>query len=179
MPTIRLSRRGVLAGSAALGAGLFAPAISRAQSRPVITHGVQSGDIAHDGAVVWARADREANMLVEWATTEGFADPRRVPVLAVGEPTGLAGKIALEGLPADILRQILDTAESFVGVTQREVKKVPLLRGKADWRGAALLIFRPGGMSFDEYFRLEGCDFFEQQARFIAGLSPAMPQMNL
>ncbi len=39
--------------------------------------------------------------------------------------------LSLEGLPADILRQILDTAESFAGVTQREVKKVPLLRGKA------------------------------------------------
>jgi len=39
--------------------------------------------------------------------------------------------LSLEGLPADVLRQILDTAASFVGVTQREVKKVPLLRGKA------------------------------------------------
>ncbi|MGZ8198041.1 MAG: aspartate carbamoyltransferase catalytic subunit, partial [Burkholderiales bacterium] len=39
--------------------------------------------------------------------------------------------LTLEGLPAEILRQILDTAKSFVGVTQREVKKVPLLRGKA------------------------------------------------
>ena len=39
--------------------------------------------------------------------------------------------LSLEGLPADILRQILDTANSFVGVTQRDVKKVPLLRGKA------------------------------------------------
>jgi aspartate carbamoyltransferase catalytic subunit len=39
--------------------------------------------------------------------------------------------LSIEGLPADILRQILDTAESFVGVTEREVKKVPLLRGQA------------------------------------------------
>ena len=39
--------------------------------------------------------------------------------------------LTLEGLPADVLRQILDTATSFVGITQREVKKVPLLRGKA------------------------------------------------
>jgi len=39
--------------------------------------------------------------------------------------------LTLEGLPAAVLRQILDTAQSFVGVTQREVKKVPLLRGKA------------------------------------------------
>ncbi|OGV72494.1 MAG: aspartate carbamoyltransferase [Methylophilales bacterium RIFCSPHIGHO2_02_FULL_57_10] len=38
--------------------------------------------------------------------------------------------LSIEGLPADILRQILDTAESFVGVAEREVKKVPLLRGK-------------------------------------------------
>ena len=39
--------------------------------------------------------------------------------------------LSIDGLPGEILRQILDTAESFVGVTQREVKKVPLLRGKA------------------------------------------------
>ena len=39
--------------------------------------------------------------------------------------------LSLDGLPIEILRQILDTAESFVGVTRREVKKVPLLRGKA------------------------------------------------
>jgi aspartate carbamoyltransferase catalytic subunit len=39
--------------------------------------------------------------------------------------------LTIEGLPAEILWQILDTAQSFVGVTQREVKKVPLLRGKA------------------------------------------------
>ena len=39
--------------------------------------------------------------------------------------------LTIEGLPVEILTQILDTAESFVGVTRREVKKVPLLRGKA------------------------------------------------
>jgi len=39
--------------------------------------------------------------------------------------------LSLEGLPRDIIRHILDTTRSFVGVTQREVKKVPLLRGKA------------------------------------------------
>ncbi len=39
--------------------------------------------------------------------------------------------LSIEGLNRDILTRILDTAESFVGVTEREVKKVPLLRGKA------------------------------------------------
>ena len=38
--------------------------------------------------------------------------------------------LSIEGLPKRILNQILDTAESFVGVDEREVKKVPLLRGK-------------------------------------------------
>jgi aspartate carbamoyltransferase catalytic subunit len=39
--------------------------------------------------------------------------------------------LSIEGLPREILTQILDTADSFVGVTEREVKKVPLLRGKS------------------------------------------------
>ncbi len=38
--------------------------------------------------------------------------------------------LSIEGLPKAIINQILDTAESFVGVAEREVKKVPLLRGK-------------------------------------------------
>src|SRR5260370_2470075 len=39
--------------------------------------------------------------------------------------------LSIEGLPREILTQILDTAESFVGVTECEVKKVPLWRGKS------------------------------------------------
>jgi aspartate carbamoyltransferase catalytic subunit len=39
--------------------------------------------------------------------------------------------LTIEGLPKAILTHILDTAESFVSVGDREVKKVPLLRGKS------------------------------------------------
>ena len=39
--------------------------------------------------------------------------------------------LSTEGLSKDILTQILDTAENFVSVNDREVKKVPLLRGKS------------------------------------------------
>src|SRR3982075_3652518 len=39
--------------------------------------------------------------------------------------------LSIEGLPREIVVQILDTAESFAGVTEREVKKVPILRGKS------------------------------------------------
>src|SRR6476659_6217435 len=47
---------------------------------------------------------------------------------AGGELTHL---LTLEGLPASIITHILDTAEPFVSIAEREVKKVPLLRGKA------------------------------------------------
>src|SRR5215831_19484676 len=39
--------------------------------------------------------------------------------------------LTLEGLPAEVILHILDTAEPFVSIAEREVKKVPLLRGKA------------------------------------------------
>ena len=57
-----------------------------------------------------------------------WLDPRNPQLNKNGE---LHHLLSLDGLPADVLRQILDAAESFVGVTQREVKKVPLLRGKS------------------------------------------------
>lgn len=39
--------------------------------------------------------------------------------------------LTLDGLPCDIVTHILDTAESFVPLADREVKKLPLLRGKS------------------------------------------------
>ncbi|TCP42409.1 alkaline phosphatase D [Rhodovulum marinum] len=101
MTGIHITRRAALAGTAALTSALAIPALSRAASRPEIAHGVQSGDVTHDGAVVWARADRPALIQVEWATTDSFADARRVQALPVGEPTDFAGKLALAGLPSD------------------------------------------------------------------------------
>ena len=39
--------------------------------------------------------------------------------------------LSTEGLPLDVLTHILDTAETFVPLAEREVKKVPILRGKS------------------------------------------------
>jgi aspartate carbamoyltransferase catalytic subunit len=47
---------------------------------------------------------------------------------ANGELTHL---LTLEGLPVEVIRHILATAEPFASIAEREVKKVPLLRGKA------------------------------------------------
>lgn len=43
--------------------------------------------------------------------------------------------------------------------------------------GVALLNFLPGGMSFEDYFQLEGLSPDEQAIRFLLGLSPRMLQL--
>ncbi|MEX2631087.1 MAG: alkaline phosphatase D family protein [Tistlia sp.] len=99
------TRRGFLAGSAAgLGvaaaSGLAMPAISRAATRPLITHGVQSGDPLPGGAIVWSRADRPARMIVDYATRESFAGARRLVGPAALEAGDYTAKVVLRGLPA-------------------------------------------------------------------------------
>ena len=51
--------------------------------------------------------------------------------LQLGPDGRLVHLLSTEGLPAETLRHILDTAEQFVSVNEREVKKVPLLRGRS------------------------------------------------
>jgi len=55
------------------------------------------------------------------------ARPRHPQLNAEGKLTHL---LTLEGLPAEAIEGILDAAEPFVSIGEREVKKVPLLRGK-------------------------------------------------
>ena len=53
-------------------------------------------------------------------------------------------------------------------------KGIPALTAAPLGMGTAFLYFSPTGMSFEDYFKVEGCEEQEQYARFIAGLSPAM-----
>jgi alkaline phosphatase D len=65
----------VASATAATALGTIAlPAFSRASQRPVITHGVQSGDVSTDSGMVWARTDRPARMLIEASTSDSFKD---------------------------------------------------------------------------------------------------------
>lgn len=59
-----------------------------------------------------------------------------------------------------------------------EERGIPALTAAPLGMGVSLLYFKPGAMSFERYFRVEGCDEMEQYARFIAGLSPAMLQRS-
>ena len=58
-----------------------------------------------------------------------MSDRRQNPQLnANGELTHL---LSIDGLPREALTRILDTASSFLEISDRDVKKVPLLRGKS------------------------------------------------
>lgn len=57
-------------------------------------------------------------------------------------------------------------------------KGIPALTAAPLGMGVAFLYFSPGGMSFEDYFKVEGHESQEQYARFIAGLSPAMVQRD-
>jgi alkaline phosphatase D len=106
--TIRIgsaTRRRFLATSAAATAfttigGVVRPLVSRANDRPVITHGLQSGDISTDSGVVWARADRPSRMLVEIATTDSFEDIHNAAFVDALPESDFTAKLLVGNLPA-------------------------------------------------------------------------------
>lgn len=51
--------------------------------------------------------------------------------------------------------------------------RIPAITAAPLGMGAALLCFLPGGVSFEDYFRLEGRDEPDQGLRFLLGLAPA------
>lgn len=53
---------------------------------------------------------------------------------------------------------------------------IPAITAAPIGMGASVLTFMPGGMTFEDYFRLEGQSEEEQLVRFLVGLSPSMLQ---
>jgi alkaline phosphatase D len=100
-----ITRRSFIASSTATGliavSGLAMPGLSRASSRPVITHGLQSGDVDTSSGMIWARADRPSRMVMEVATTESFRDAVQLAPIDALPEGDFAAKRLLEGLPSD------------------------------------------------------------------------------
>src|SRR5678815_4303832 len=93
-----VTRRRFVLGALSTGALACTRGIVRSRT-PRITHGVQSGDVQSGRALIWARCDEPARMVIEWDTTAQFAQPRRVAGPVVGPDTDLAATVALAGLP--------------------------------------------------------------------------------
>jgi alkaline phosphatase D len=84
---------------ASLGS-VASPYLSFAASRPQLTHGLQSGDIAADSGVVWARADRASRLLIEASTTESFKDICCTTFADALPESDFTAKVLLEDLPS-------------------------------------------------------------------------------
>src|SRR6478735_7896422 len=99
--TLRISRRRFISTASAAALGTIAtPYLSRAADRPLVPQGVQSGDVNTDSGVVWSRADRPSEMLVEVSTTESFAKVRALPPIAALPESDFTAKMLLENLPS-------------------------------------------------------------------------------
>lgn len=108
--------RGAVAGGLTAAAGLALPTGATAgpalvrSGRPVLTHGVQSGDVRPGSGLVWVRADRPSRMVVEVTEvtevaefTDGaevpgapgaaFRDARRIPGPVLTPETDLTGRL--------------------------------------------------------------------------------------
>lgn len=114
--TVELSRRRFLvrsgtlaAGSALAGSTVVLAGCSGSDSdapmvgvsdaeRPKMSSGIQLGDVGGDRAVVWARTDRRAQMIVEYDTTDRFAAARRVAGPTASEATDFTSRVELSGL---------------------------------------------------------------------------------
>ena len=94
-----------------------------------------------------------------------------------------------QGIQADSLDSFLEDVDVYVDgldffafdarrmtFAACEAKKIPVVTAAPLGMGAALLVFGPGGMSFEDYFGFAGCDELEMAIRFLVGLSPAMLQ---
>lgn len=92
-----------------------------------------------------------------------------------------------EGVKEDNLDRFLDGVDLYVdgldffvlGIRRKvfaacRAKGIPAITAAPLGMGMSFLYFDPKGMSFEDYFQLEGQPEFEQYARFAAGLSPAM-----
>lgn len=103
----KLTRRHFTASALAAGLPAIAGSLpSRAWARaarqsagPSVTSGVASGDVAGNSAVIWARADRDSRMLVEWATAESFRDAHHFTGPAAIRASDFTAKAVLDGLP--------------------------------------------------------------------------------
>ena len=95
------------------------------------------------------------------------------------------------GVQADNVDAFLDGVDVYVdgidffAITARAMvferchqRRIPAVTAAPLGLGAGLLYFSPDGMSFENYFRLNGVDDEEKYVRFIAGLSPAMLQRD-
>ena len=78
-----------------------APAIiTRDNARPQFPSGIQFGDALATRTIAWARSDRPARLMLEYSTTERFANPVKVRGPLALETSDFVSRVDLTGLRA-------------------------------------------------------------------------------
>ena len=133
--------------------------------------------------------DRAFSRNIGWVTKDEQQRLRRARVAVAGlGGVGGAHVLALSRLGIanfniadfDEFDVYVDSLDFFVLEVRRKVFRrcrelgIPAMTAAPLGMGTAFLYFSPTGMSFEDYFQVDGRDHEEQYARFIAGVSPAM-----
>src|SRR3954447_16504955 len=171
-------------------ASLARPYLSRAADRPLITSGIQSGDVSADSAVIWARADRPARMQVECSALENF---RTIIGSASADalPDGdFTSKVLLRDLPAgqDIFYRVrFEDFDGIAGETQLgHFRTAPAARSNISfaWSGDTLgqgwgIDESRGGMRTYRTMLDNRPDFFIHSGDHIYADCPVERELNL
>src|ERR671921_2940403 len=63
-----------------------------------ITHGIASGDVTNHSVIIWSRANREAQLHVEYDTDSNFPDPKSTNIALANQTTDYTAHTKLQGL---------------------------------------------------------------------------------
>jgi len=101
-----------------------APAVVVSEAeRPKLPSGLQFGDVNADQAIVWSRSDRNAIMVVEYDTTDRFANASRIVGPVATADTDFTTRVDLSGLPAG---QNVFVRVSYVDPNNSKIASEPL-----------------------------------------------------
>jgi alkaline phosphatase D len=190
-----VTRRRLLTGAASATAVtvlIGPPYLSRAADRPLITHGVQSGDVSGGSAIVWGRTDRPARMLVEVATTDSFKDIRQGLFVDALPESDFTAKTLLEDLPSgqDIFYRVRFqdlSSPTIVGETAiGRFRSAPSDRRSVSfvWSGDTVgqgwgIDEARGGLRTYATMRANRPDFFIHSGDTIYADQPVLPEVKL
>jgi len=161
-------------------------------ARPRLAHGVQSGDVTGDRAIIWSQADRPSRMIVDWGTSERLLGAHRVIGPATLAENDFTARVDLGGLPAGqeifyrVRFQALADERAFSAPVSGRLRTPPASRRtirfcfSGDEAGQGWGINREwGGMKMYEVMRKADPDFFIHSGDQIYADGPITAEVRL
>lgn len=167
-----------------------APAFAQGAARPIITSGVQLGDMVNDQLVVWSRADRPSRMWIEASKTEDFASIRSIPGPNVLPGSDFTGKrlLSLKYFPEHHFRVRFENLSQPGALSEPVLftppKSNPEQGVRFAWSGDVAgqgygIDEARGGMKMFERMRQQRLDFFVHSGDAIYADGPMQPEVKL